>query len=66
MQKQMGRFKAGGNAAATATKLAPGAAQPGALTDAPQIRQSLGGATPNPPLSTTNANPRASMPAQTP
>ena len=36
MQKQMGRFKQGGNvASAAAAKLAPGVAQPGSLPDAP-------------------------------
>jgi hypothetical protein len=35
MQKQMGRFKQGGNVASAAAKLAPGVAQPGALPDAP-------------------------------
>ena len=35
MQKQMGRFKQGGNAASATAKLAPGVTQPGALPDAP-------------------------------
>mgnify|MGYP006893428482 CR=1 FL=1 len=62
----MKRFKGTANAAQATTKLVPGATQPVAEA-APQIRQSMGpGITPTPPLSTTNANPRASVPSSTP
>lgn len=64
----MKRFKGTATAAQATTKLVPGATQAPLPEATPQIRQSMGaGITPTAPLPTSaNANPRGSVPSQTP